>query len=133
MSRIFVLVFAGLLLGPGFALAQTAQSSDGWVSNSVHFQGTCSRHGGVEVWLNEEMEKQANEWCDENPDLCANSHWRGIRGHGNRPADAGGAGSQGPGMGRNLRDEAAARDPLGRASGMGRNLRQEYLDSQGRR
>jgi hypothetical protein len=65
------------------ALAQTAECGDGWVSNSAHFQGTCSAHGGVHVWLNKEMEQQANEWCDENPDLCANSHWAGIQGHGN--------------------------------------------------
>src|ERR1700730_10335059 len=71
------------VLAPGFALAQTALCSDGWVSNSAHFQGTCNAHGGVEAWLDKEMEEQANEWCDENPDLCANSHWRGIGGHGN--------------------------------------------------
>ena len=70
-------------------LAQTAVCSDGWRSNSSHFQGTCSDHGGVRVWLNEEMEKQANEWCDNNPDLCANSHWTGIQGHGNHPDTTG--------------------------------------------
>jgi hypothetical protein len=70
------------ILAPGFALAQTAERSDGWVSHSAHIQGTCSGHGGVEVWLNREMKRQANEWCDTNPDLCAPSHWRGIGGHG---------------------------------------------------
>ena len=76
------LFISPLILGLGFASAQTAQCSDGWVSNSAHIQGTCGAHGGVEVWLNREMEEQANEWCDENPDLCASSHWRGIEGHG---------------------------------------------------
>jgi hypothetical protein len=42
-----------------------------------------SSFGGVKVWLDKEMEEQANEWCDENPRLCANSHWVGIEGHGN--------------------------------------------------
>ena len=77
------------ILAPCVALAQTAKCGDGWVSNSAHIQGTCSGHGGVEVWLDEEMEEQANEWCDENPDLCANSHWRGIGGHGNHFDDDG--------------------------------------------
>ena len=71
------------------ALAQTARCSDGWVSYSPHIQGTCSGHGGVRVWLNEEMERQANEWCDNNPSLCANSHWVGIGEHGNHPDTAG--------------------------------------------
>jgi len=65
------------------ALAQTATCSDGSPSYSSHFHGTCSHHGGVSVWLNDEMERQANEWCDNNPILCANSHWAGIQGHGN--------------------------------------------------
>ena len=73
------------ILAPGFALAQTAECSDGWVSYSAHFPGTCSGHHGVKVWLNQEMEEQANEWCDQNPDLCAKSHWVGIGGHGNHP------------------------------------------------
>ena|SRR5215472_58744 len=67
------------------AWAQTAQCSDGWISNSAHIQGTCSGHGGVEVWLNNGMEELANQWCDENPDRCAKSHWRGIGGHGSHP------------------------------------------------
>jgi hypothetical protein len=75
------------ILAPGFALAQTAQCSDGWVSNSAHFQGSCSDHGGVKVWFNKEFEKQANQWCDENPERCANSHWRGIGGHGSHSDD----------------------------------------------
>ena len=58
------------ILAPGLALAQTAQCSDGSVSYSADFQGTCSHHGGVEVWLDKEMEEQTNDWCDENPD-CA--------------------------------------------------------------
>jgi hypothetical protein len=77
------------ILAPVFALAQTAQCSDGSISNSADFQGTCSHHGGVEVWLGKEMEEQANDWCDENPDWCANSHWRGIGGHGNHSDDDG--------------------------------------------
>jgi hypothetical protein len=42
-----------------------------------------------EVWLDEAMREQANEWCDDNPDLCdkSNSHWEGIEGHGNHPAE----------------------------------------------
>ena len=71
------------------ALAQTATCSDGSPSYSSHFHGTCSHHGGVSVWLNDEMERQANEWCDNNPSLCANSHWVGIGGHGNHPDTAG--------------------------------------------
>ena len=59
------LMILPFVLAPGFALAQTALCSDGWVSNSAHFQGTCADHGGVRVWLNKEMEEQANEWCDE--------------------------------------------------------------------
>ena len=85
--RAFFLLMLSFILAPGFALAQTAQRSDGWVSNSAHFLGTCIGHGGVEVWFNKEMEEQANESCDENPDLCANSHWKGIGGHGNHPDD----------------------------------------------
>src|SRR3984893_5238218 len=77
------------ILAPGLALAQTAQCSDGSVSYSADFQGTCSHHGGVEVWLDKEMEEHANDWCDENPDWCANSHWRGIGGHGNHSDDDG--------------------------------------------
>ena len=74
MQKIAALfMILSFVLAPGFALAQTAQCTDGWVSNSAHFQGTCANHGGVTVWFNKEMEEQANEWCDENPDLCANS------------------------------------------------------------
>ena len=32
------------------------------------------------------MKEQANQWCDDNPDKCASSHWAGIEGHGNHPA-----------------------------------------------
>ena len=71
------------------ALAQTARCSDGWVSYSPHIQGTCSGHGGVRVWLNEEMERQANEWCDNNPSLCANSHWVGMGGTAITPIQLG--------------------------------------------
>jgi hypothetical protein len=77
------------VLAPGFALAQTAQCSDGWVSNSAHIQGTCSGHGGVKVWFNPEMEEQANRWCDQNPVKCAPSHWVGIGGHGDYSDDDG--------------------------------------------
>lgn len=89
LTAIVVLVI-GAALGVGTpASAQTAECSDGSVSNSAHFQGTCSHHGGVEVWLDEAMREQANEWCDDNPDLCdkSNSHWVGIAGHGNHPYD----------------------------------------------
>ena len=129
-SALFLIL--ALILTPGFAVAQTAQCSDGWISNSAHFQGTCSGHGGVKVWLNEEMEEQANQWCDENPDLCANSHWRGIAGHGNHSGDAGEGGSQVSGMGRNLRQEYLDSGRAGAyGNGMGRNLRQEELERQG--
>jgi hypothetical protein len=67
------------------AYAQTAQCSDGWTSYSNHFQGTCSHHGGVDVWNDEQMKEQANQWCDENPGECENSHWEGIEGHGSHP------------------------------------------------
>jgi hypothetical protein len=51
LTAIVVLVI-GAALGVGTpASAQTAECSDGSVSNSAHFQGTCSHHGGVEVWL----------------------------------------------------------------------------------
>ena len=90
MHKIFVAVGAALLfLSPGVALAHTAQCSDGWVSDSAHIQGTCSGHDGVEVWLDPEMEEQANQWCDDNPNLCANSHWIGIGGHGYHSDDEG--------------------------------------------
>jgi hypothetical protein len=71
------------------ALALTAQCSDGVLSNSANFHGACSHHRGVEVWLNEAMQEQANAWCDAYPDLCdkSNSHWVGIAGHGNHPYD----------------------------------------------
>jgi Protein of unknown function (DUF3761) len=65
----------------------TAECSDGWTSHSTNFQGTCSDHGGVAVWDDETMKEEANQWCDENPDLCADSHWAGIAGHGNHPKD----------------------------------------------
>jgi Spy/CpxP family protein refolding chaperone len=86
-TRSALFMASALILTPGFAFAQAAECSDGWVSNSAHIQGTCSGHGGVNVWLNKEMEEQANQWCDENPDKCVNSHWRGIGGHGNHSAD----------------------------------------------
>jgi hypothetical protein len=34
------------------------------------------------------MKDDANQWCDENPSLCENSHWEGIEGHGDHPAEA---------------------------------------------
>jgi hypothetical protein len=70
------------------AYAQTAECSDGWTSYSAHFQGTCSHHGGVAVWIDEGMKDEANQWCDENPFLCEKSHWEGIAGHGDHSADA---------------------------------------------
>jgi hypothetical protein len=33
------------------------------------------------------MKDEANQWCDENPSLCENSHWAGIEGHGNHAAN----------------------------------------------
>jgi hypothetical protein len=85
-----LLITLGLLgsLSISSAQAQTAKCSDGWASNSEHFQGTCSYQGGVSVWLSEEMKAQANQWCDYNPSRCESSHWEGIAGHGNHPADA---------------------------------------------
>ena len=61
--------------------------SDGWTSYSTNIHGTCSHHGGVSVWNDEEMKDEANQWCDENPSLCENSHWAGIEGHGNHAAN----------------------------------------------
>jgi hypothetical protein len=75
------LVAVCALTGP--ARAQTAECTDGSTSYSAHFQGTCSDHGGVEVWDDEGMLDQANEWCDDNPSECEDSHWEGIDGHGN--------------------------------------------------
>jgi Spy/CpxP family protein refolding chaperone len=66
-------VFA-LLTVAAPAFAQTAECSDGSTSNSAHFQGTCSHHGGVAVWDNEEMKAESNQWCDDNPSLCERSH-----------------------------------------------------------
>jgi hypothetical protein len=83
-----ILITLGLLAWASpLAYAQTAQCFDGSISYSANFQGTCSHHGGVAVWNDEGMKDEANEWCDENPDLCATSHWRGIGGHGNHPDD----------------------------------------------
>jgi hypothetical protein len=55
------------------------------MSDSTNFRGTCSHHGGVAVWNDDEMRAEANQWCDDNPSLCANSHWVGIEGHGDHP------------------------------------------------
>jgi len=87
MARTFAAAIFALLTvtAPGFA--QTAECSDGSTSNSAHFQGTCSHHGGVAVWDSKEMKEEANQWCDDNPSLCERSHWDGIEGHGNHPAD----------------------------------------------
>jgi len=63
------------------AHAQTAECSDGSISNSAHFQGTS-------VWYDEGMKEEANEWCDENPSSCESSHWEGIEGHGDHTGDA---------------------------------------------
>ena len=86
MRTIAAAIFA-LLAVTAPAYAQTAECSDGSTSNSAHFQGTCSHHGGVAVWDDEAMKDEANQWCDENPSLCENSHWEGIEGHGDHPAD----------------------------------------------
>jgi hypothetical protein len=75
----------GLCRFAGPAFAQTAECSDGWVSNGAHFQGTCSHHAGVDVWRDQAMKDQANQWCGDNPNLCAGSHWQGIEGHGDHP------------------------------------------------
>jgi hypothetical protein len=85
-TAIVALVIGAALGVSTTALAQTAECSDGWVSNSANIHGPCSHHGGVEVWLDEAMKEQANQWCDDNPDKCASSHWAGIEGHGNHPA-----------------------------------------------
>ena len=69
------------------AFAHNAECSDGSTSDSASFQGTCSHHGGVAVWDNDEMKDEANQWCDENPSLCEKSHWEGIEGHGNHAGD----------------------------------------------
>ena len=82
-GKFLVLVLGFVAYAAPFAHAQTAECSDGSTSYSGNFQGTCGHHGGVKVWLDQEMEEQANEWCDENPDLCGRSHWEGIGGHGN--------------------------------------------------
>jgi Protein of unknown function (DUF3761) len=76
-----------LAFAPSLTYAQTAECSDGWTSNSPSFQGTCSHHGGVAVWRDEQMKDEANQWCDENPSSCENSHWEGIEGHGDHAGD----------------------------------------------
>jgi hypothetical protein len=81
---VFVLLLADVA-SP--ASAQTAECSDGWVSNSTNFQGTCSHHGGVAMWYDQQMKDEANAWCDENPSLCRSSHWDGIEGHGDHTGD----------------------------------------------
>jgi hypothetical protein len=81
--KTIVLTIAVLACAASPTVAQTAACSDGSTSYSEHFQGTCSHHGGVAVWYDEEMEAQANQWCDDNPSLCENSHWAGIEGHDN--------------------------------------------------
>ena len=88
--RTFAVPVFGLMLAYAVetARAQTAECSDGSISNSAHAQGTCSHHGGVAVWNDEQMKNEANEWCDENPSLCEGSHWEGIGGHGNHAGDA---------------------------------------------
>jgi hypothetical protein len=86
-GKILVLVLGFFAYAAPFAHAQTAECSDGSTSYSANFRGTCSHHGGVAVWNDEEMKDEANQWCDENPSLCANSHWEGIEGHGDHPAD----------------------------------------------
>ena len=94
MHRIFAIAgaagVAALLLfsyAAPLAYAQTAECSDGWTSYSTNIHGTCSHHGGVSVWNDEEMKDEANQWCDENPSPCENSHWAGIEGHGNHAAN----------------------------------------------
>ena len=39
-------------LADGFpnACSGTAVCSDGWLSHSEHYSGTCSQHGGVKQW-----------------------------------------------------------------------------------
>jgi uncharacterized protein DUF3761 len=88
-GKSFVLI-VGLLAyaAPPLANAQTAECSDGSTSYSANFQGTCSHHGGVAVWNDEEMRDEANQWCDDNPSLCHHSHWAGIEGHGNHRVEA---------------------------------------------
>ena len=132
IRRILVLTLGLVAWTAPLAYAQTAECSDGSMSYSANFRGTCSHHGGVAIWNDEGMRDEANQWCDENADLCANSHWRGIGGHGNHPHDAGEGGSQGSGMGRNLRQEYLDSGRAGAyGNGMGRNLRQEELERQG--
>jgi hypothetical protein len=87
IGKILVPTLGLLVCATPLAYAQTAECSDGSTSYSANFQGTCSHHGGVAVWIDEAMEDEANQWCDENPDLCANSHCSGIGGHGNHSDD----------------------------------------------
>ena len=88
-SYAFAAALFGLLLACAAppVHAQTAECADGWMSNSANFQGTCSHHGGVAVWYDEQMKDEANAWCDENPSLCESSHWEGIEGHGDHAGD----------------------------------------------
>jgi hypothetical protein len=86
MIRRILLTLGLLAYATPLAYAQTAQCADGSTSYSASFRGTCSHHGGVAVWDDEEMKDEANQWCDENPSLCERSHWEGIEGHGNHAA-----------------------------------------------
>ena len=91
MSGKSFILAVGLLLAcalPRLAYAQTAECSDGTMSYSADFRGTCSHHGGVEVWYDQEMKAEANRWCDENPSRCEYSHWEVIEGHGNHATAA---------------------------------------------
>jgi hypothetical protein len=135
-GKILVLVLGFFAYAAPFAHAQTAECSDGSTSYSANFRGTCSHHGGVAVRNDEEMKDEANQWCDENPSLCANSHWEGIEGHGDHPADelisgSGGGSGRSPGFGKTgtaYGDRAygpplAARDQTGTAYGDAEKLR----------
>jgi hypothetical protein len=87
MTHTFAAAIFALLAVTVPAHAQTAACSDGSTSYSANFQGACSHHGGVAVWNDEVMKDEANQWCDENPSLCENSHWEGIVGHRDHPGD----------------------------------------------
>jgi hypothetical protein len=71
IGKILILTLGLLVCAAPLAYAQTAECSDGSTSYSPNFHGTCSHHGGVAVCIDEAMEDEANQWCDENPDLCA--------------------------------------------------------------
>jgi hypothetical protein len=83
-----ILITFGLLAcAAPLAYAQIAECSDGSMSSSANFHGTCSDHGGVAVWWNDEgIKDEANQWCETL--LCVKGEiWARIEEHGDQSDD----------------------------------------------